>query len=146
MAVSQWSRFWKWRVRFWGIWSLKWQLPQLSVFWGMIYFLANHINVHHTLFFCRSLFSSSFFRFALYACRRFVRAAQESSDVSVLQMEFLSGYVAELSLLDYGMLCYAPSTIAASAIFLAKLMLLPKKLPWVWTMLFVFLLNMWKTD
>lgn len=48
-----------------------------------------------------------------------------------MQLECLANYVAELSLLEYTMLHYAPSLIAASAIFLAKYILLPSKRPWV---------------
>lgn len=39
-------------------------------------------------------------------------------------------YIAELSLLEYSMLHYAPSLIAASAIFLAKFILAPSRRPW----------------
>ncbi|KAJ4838348.1 hypothetical protein Tsubulata_026396 [Turnera subulata] len=62
--------------------------------------------------------------------RRFVRAAQGISEVPSMQLECLANYITELSLLEYSMLCYAPSIIAASAIFLAKYMLLPSKRPW----------------
>ncbi|KAL5779368.1 hypothetical protein ACOSQ2_010105 [Xanthoceras sorbifolium] len=62
--------------------------------------------------------------------RRFVRAAQGINEVPSMQLECLANYLAELSLLEYSMVCYAPSLIAASAIFLAKYMLLPSKRPW----------------
>ncbi|XP_043689779.1 cyclin-A1-4-like [Telopea speciosissima] len=62
--------------------------------------------------------------------RRFVRAVQGSNEVSLLQLECLTNYLAELSLLEYGMLRYAPSLIAASAIFLANFILHPSKRPW----------------
>ncbi|CAA6665729.1 unnamed protein product [Spirodela intermedia] len=62
--------------------------------------------------------------------RRFVRAAQHSEDVPPLHLEFLANYVAELSLLEYSFLSFSPSIIAASAIFLAKFILLPTKRPW----------------
>ncbi|KAL3353594.1 hypothetical protein AABB24_018357 [Solanum stoloniferum] len=62
--------------------------------------------------------------------RRFVRAAQGLNEVLSLQLEHLASYIAELSLLEYNMLCYAPSLIAASAIFLAKYILLPSVKPW----------------
>ncbi|MQM18053.1 hypothetical protein Taro_051037 [Colocasia esculenta] len=62
--------------------------------------------------------------------RRFVRAAHHSDEAPLLQLEFLANYLAELSLLEYGLLCYPPSVIAASAIFLAKFILLPTKRPW----------------
>ncbi|XP_020212690.1 cyclin-A1-1 [Cajanus cajan] len=62
--------------------------------------------------------------------RRFVRAAQGVDEVPSLQLECLTNYIAELSLLEYSMLCYAPSLIAASAIFLAKFILFPSKKPW----------------
>ncbi|XP_077251039.1 cyclin A1;1 [Tasmannia lanceolata] len=62
--------------------------------------------------------------------RRFVRAAQGSNEVPMLQLEFLANYLAELSLLEYNFLCYPPSLIAASAIFLAKFILVPSKRPW----------------
>ncbi|KAL5722560.1 Cyclin-A1-1 [Ranunculus cassubicifolius] len=62
--------------------------------------------------------------------RRFVHAALGSNEVPSLQLECLGNYVAELSLLEYNMLCYSPSLIAASAIFLAKFILQPTKRPW----------------
>ncbi|RDX87209.1 Cyclin-A1-1, partial [Mucuna pruriens] len=62
--------------------------------------------------------------------RRFVRAARGIDEVPSLQLECLTNYIAELSLLEYNMLCYAPSLIAASAIFLAKFILFPSKKPW----------------
>ncbi|RWV98801.1 hypothetical protein GW17_00038332 [Ensete ventricosum] len=62
--------------------------------------------------------------------RRFIRAAQGSDEVPALQLEFLASYVAEISLLEYSLLCYAPSLVASSAIFLAKFILQPAKRPW----------------
>ncbi|CAK8567393.1 unnamed protein product [Lathyrus sativus] len=62
--------------------------------------------------------------------RRFVRAAQGIDEVPSLQLECLTNYIAELSLLEYSMLCYAPSLVAASSIFLAKFMLFPSAKPW----------------
>ncbi|PSS19901.1 Cyclin-A1-1 like [Actinidia chinensis var. chinensis] len=62
--------------------------------------------------------------------RRFVRAAQAVNEAPSMQLECLANYLAELSLLEYSMLCYAPSVIAASAIFLAKYILIPSKRPW----------------
>ncbi|KAI4337848.1 hypothetical protein L6164_016217 [Bauhinia variegata] len=62
--------------------------------------------------------------------RRFVRAAQGVNEVPSLQLECLASYIAELSLLEYSMLHYAPSLIAASAIFLAKFILFPSNKPW----------------
>ncbi|ESW09449.1 hypothetical protein PHAVU_009G128200 [Phaseolus vulgaris] len=62
--------------------------------------------------------------------RRFVRAAQGVDEVPSLQLECLTNYIAELSLLEYSMLCYAPSLIAASAIFLARFILFPSTKPW----------------
>ncbi|KAL5732048.1 Cyclin-A1-3 [Ranunculus cassubicifolius] len=62
--------------------------------------------------------------------RRFVHAALGSNEVPSLQLECLGNYVAELSLLEYNMLWYSPSLIAASAIFLAKFILQPAKRPW----------------
>uniref|UniRef100_A0A0E0FJ45 Cyclin C-terminal domain-containing protein n=1 Tax=Oryza nivara TaxID=4536 RepID=A0A0E0FJ45_ORYNI len=47
-----------------------------------------------------------------------------------LHLEFLANYVAELSLLEYNLLSYPPSLVAASAIFLAKFILQPAKHPW----------------
>ncbi|KAK3006588.1 hypothetical protein RJ639_016118 [Escallonia herrerae] len=62
--------------------------------------------------------------------RRFVRAAQGVNEAPSLQLECLANYLAELSLLEYTMLCYTPSLIAASAIFLAKYVLFPSRKPW----------------
>ncbi|KAJ7965515.1 Cyclin [Quillaja saponaria] len=62
--------------------------------------------------------------------RRFVRAAQGINEVPSLQLECLTNYIAELSLLEYSMLCYAPSLVAAASIFLANFILFPSKKPW----------------
>ncbi|CAM8878165.1 unnamed protein product [Rhodiola kirilowii] len=62
--------------------------------------------------------------------RRFVRAAQDINEVPSLQLECMANYIAELSLLEYNMLRYAPSLVAASSIFLAKYILLPTRKPW----------------
>lgn len=43
-------------------------------------------------------------------------------------LHFLSNYLTELSLLDYGMLSFLPSVIAAAGVYLANLML--KRQPW----------------
>ncbi|PRQ47093.1 putative cyclin [Rosa chinensis] len=61
---------------------------------------------------------------------RFVRAAQGANELPSLHLECLANYLAELSLLDYSMLCYASSLIAASAIFLANYIMIPSKRPW----------------
>ncbi|GKC39038.1 G2/mitotic-specific cyclin C13-1-like protein [Tanacetum coccineum] len=61
---------------------------------------------------------------------RFIRIAQEDYDTPNLQLEFLSYYLAELSLLEYGCIKFLPSMIAASVTFLAKFMLKPKSHPW----------------
>lgn len=65
---------------------------------------------------------------------RFVRAAQGINEVPSMQLDYLANYLTELSLLEYGMLCYSPSLIAASAIFLAKFILNPSKRPWTLTL------------
>ncbi|KAJ4700730.1 Cyclin [Melia azedarach] len=63
--------------------------------------------------------------------RRFIRAAQGSNKAAAsMQFECLASYILELSLLEYKMLCYAPSLIAASATFLANFILFPSKKPW----------------
>lgn len=49
-----------------------------------------------------------------------------------LQLEFLGSYLCELSLLDYSMLRFLPSLVAASAVFVARLTLDPHTHPWVW--------------
>ncbi|PWZ30164.1 Cyclin-A1-1 [Zea mays] len=62
--------------------------------------------------------------------RRFARAAQACDEDPALHLEFLANYIAELSLLEYSLLSYPPSLIAASAIFLARFILQPTKYPW----------------
>ncbi|KAG9159207.1 hypothetical protein Leryth_024469 [Lithospermum erythrorhizon] len=42
----------------------------------------------------------------------------------------LADYIAELHLLDYSMICFMPSMVAASAVFLAKFILKPYWNPW----------------
>ncbi|XP_022772336.1 cyclin-A1-4-like isoform X2 [Durio zibethinus] len=67
---------------------------------------------------------------ARFFLRQFVHAAQMINQVQSMQFECLASYIAELSLLEYTMLHYAPSQIAASAAFLAKFILSPSKKPW----------------
>ncbi|KAJ4874303.1 Cyclin-A1-2 [Raphanus sativus] len=62
--------------------------------------------------------------------RRFVRAAKGKTEVPSLLFESLASYLSELSLLDYAMLRYAPSLVAASAVFLARYILHPSRKPW----------------
>ncbi|KAM1224984.1 hypothetical protein ACFX2G_044758 [Malus domestica] len=67
---------------------------------------------------------------AMCFLRRFCFAAQKTSEVPSEHFWCLASYIAELSLVEYSMLCYAPSLIAASAAFLAKYILSPLKKPW----------------
>lgn len=62
--------------------------------------------------------------------RRFSRVGQEDVDASDLQFEFLSCYLAELSLLDYNCIKFLPSLVAASVVFVARFMFRPKTHPW----------------
>ncbi|XP_061352633.1 cyclin-A1-4-like [Gastrolobium bilobum] len=62
--------------------------------------------------------------------RRFIIVAKRTCEVPLMQLEYLADYLAELSLIEYGMLKYSPSLIAASATFLAIYILLPRKKPW----------------
>ncbi|KVH98294.1 G2/mitotic-specific cyclin C13-1-like [Cynara cardunculus var. scolymus] len=62
--------------------------------------------------------------------RRFTRIAQEDYDTPNLRFEFLSYYLAELSLLDYSLIKFLPSMVAASVTFLSRFILKPKSHPW----------------
>ncbi|CAN4088950.1 unnamed protein product [Withania somnifera] len=62
--------------------------------------------------------------------RRFIRAAQASYKNPKLELEFLSNYLAELTLMEYGFLKFAPSAIAASSVFLARWTLDQSIHPW----------------
>ncbi|CAN6317638.1 unnamed protein product [Urochloa humidicola] len=63
--------------------------------------------------------------------RMFIRSAQEDNKKNPsLPLEFLGSYLAELSLLDYGLLRFLPSLIAASVVFVARLTLDPHTHPW----------------
>ncbi|CAL4898263.1 unnamed protein product [Urochloa decumbens] len=62
--------------------------------------------------------------------RRFTRSAHEDKKQSILLMEFLGSYLAELSLLDYGCLRFLPSVVAASVMFVARLTIDPDVNPW----------------
>ncbi|GAU22853.1 hypothetical protein TSUD_282200 [Trifolium subterraneum] len=62
--------------------------------------------------------------------RRFIIVADKTCEVPLMQLEYLADYIAELSLLEYDMLEYTPSLVAASATLLAKYILLPRKKPW----------------
>ncbi|KAF8095163.1 hypothetical protein N665_0339s0033 [Sinapis alba] len=65
-----------------------------------------------------------------YFIRRFTRVAQEDFKVPHLQLEPLSCYLSELSLLDYKSVKFVPSMLAASAVFLARFIIRPKQHPW----------------
>ncbi|KAE8718415.1 Cyclin-A2-3 [Hibiscus syriacus] len=77
-----------------------------------------------------------YFGFQLFAptaktfLRRFLRAAQASYTAPSLELENLANYLAELTLIDYGFLNFAPSMVAASAVFLAKWTLDQSCHPW----------------
>ncbi|KAJ7965561.1 Cyclin [Quillaja saponaria] len=62
--------------------------------------------------------------------RKFVVVAQENNKAPNLQLEFLTYYLAELSLLDYNLVKFPPSLVAASVVFLAKFIIMPKRQPW----------------
>ncbi|XP_039117497.1 cyclin-A2-1 [Dioscorea cayenensis subsp. rotundata] len=62
--------------------------------------------------------------------RRFLRAAQTSSEVPTPALGFLANYLAELTLVDYDFLKYLPSKIAASAVFLTRWTLDQSEHPW----------------
>ncbi|CAK9168457.1 unnamed protein product [Ilex paraguariensis] len=62
--------------------------------------------------------------------RRFIHAAQVSSKVPCVELEFLANYLAELALMEYSFLKFLPSLIAASAVFLARWTLDQSEYPW----------------
>uniref|UniRef100_A0A0D9XU50 Cyclin C-terminal domain-containing protein n=1 Tax=Leersia perrieri TaxID=77586 RepID=A0A0D9XU50_9ORYZ len=57
------------------------------------------------------------------ACFGYGSFCPELPEDPALQLEFLANFVAGLSLLEYNLLSYPPSLVAASAIFLAKFIL-----------------------
>ncbi|GAU41236.1 hypothetical protein TSUD_280350 [Trifolium subterraneum] len=72
--------------------------------------------------------------FVLSYLNRLVKLQFQFKDrwqVPLMQLEYLADYIVELSLLEYDMLKYTPSLVAASATLLAKYILLPRKKPWV---------------
>ncbi|XP_020095933.1 cyclin-A3-1-like [Ananas comosus] len=62
--------------------------------------------------------------------RQFMMVAREDVEYSKLLLEFLANYLAELTLLDYGCIGFLPSIVAASAVFLARFTIKPKRHPW----------------
>nr|XP_043612132.1 cyclin-A1-1-like [Erigeron canadensis] len=73
----------------------------------------------------------NFFRFEMNAptvtCFLSLFLAQVDMTMGIdhpMRLYYLASYISELSLLEYNMLCYAPSLVAASAIFLARFILL----------------------
>ncbi|MED6162032.1 cyclin [Stylosanthes scabra] len=56
--------------------------------------------------------------------------ASQDKKIKNSQIEFLSCYLAELSLLDYSCVKFLPSMIAASVIFLARFIIWPVVHPW----------------
>ncbi|ESW08720.1 hypothetical protein PHAVU_009G069100 [Phaseolus vulgaris] len=62
--------------------------------------------------------------------RRFADVASDNQKAPNLLFEFLSCYLAELSLMDYDCLRILPSIVAASAVFLARFIISPEVHPW----------------
>nr|GEW10141.1 cyclin A/B/D/E [Tanacetum cinerariifolium] len=62
--------------------------------------------------------------------RRFILAAQSSYKAPVVELEYLSSYLAELTLTEYSFLKFRPSLVAASAVYLAKWTLDQIEHPW----------------
>ncbi|KAI6680113.1 hypothetical protein NL676_033994 [Syzygium grande] len=62
--------------------------------------------------------------------RRFVQAAQVSSEVPSIELEYLSNYLAEITLVEYSFLKFLPSLTAASAVLLARWTLNQADNPW----------------
>lgn len=62
--------------------------------------------------------------------RTFSQAGREDEKYPPLKLGFLSCYLAELSLLDYGCLRFLPSLVAASAVFVSRYAIDPKSHPW----------------
>ncbi|KAI3761133.1 hypothetical protein L1987_51541 [Smallanthus sonchifolius] len=62
--------------------------------------------------------------------RRLTVVAQEDYETPNLKLEFLSYYLAELSLLEYSCLKFLPSMVAASVIFLSRFTLKRLSHPW----------------
>ncbi|KAI3821247.1 hypothetical protein L1987_08810 [Smallanthus sonchifolius] len=62
--------------------------------------------------------------------RRFVRAAHGVNEAPSMHLECMASYISELSLVEYNMLRYAPSLVAASSIFLARFILSTSQNPW----------------
>ncbi|KAK1312490.1 Cyclin-A3-1 [Acorus calamus] len=60
----------------------------------------------------------------------FIKISQEDCEKPDMKLEFLSNYLAELSLLDYECVRFLPSMVAASAIFLARFTINPEVHPW----------------
>ncbi|KAH1109733.1 hypothetical protein AAZX31_04G042500 [Glycine max] len=67
---------------------------------------------------------------AITFLRRFLGVASENQKSPNLKIEFLSFYLAELSLMDYDCIRFLPSTVAASVIFLARFIISPEVHPW----------------
>ncbi|XP_025808108.1 cyclin-A1-4-like isoform X2 [Panicum hallii] len=70
----------------------------------------------------------------LSSCQFYVLSQQAETffflQGSTLHLEFLANYICELSLLEYSLLCYLPSLVAASSVFLARFILKPTTNPW----------------
>lgn len=107
-----------WDVNFWYLF--------IELFYRRFVRAAQGVNEVSSLC-CLPSFSNEII---LELCPKYVYLAA-FAQAPLLQLECLANYIAELSLLEYNMLCFAPSLIAASSIFLARFILLPSKRPWV---------------
>eukprot|EP00897_Mesotaenium_endlicherianum_P008904 jgi/Mesen1/8041/ME000428S07246 len=89
--------------------------------------LKNHTGLSQIL----SDYSPSFI--AMSYGRRFIRAAQVGY-MNNLQLECLAKYLGEIALLEYSVIQFVPSVIAASAVFLAEVILHPQGRSWTPTL------------
>ncbi|KAL8143895.1 hypothetical protein V2J09_016927 [Rumex salicifolius] len=62
--------------------------------------------------------------------RRFIQAAQATTENPSVDVEYLANYLAELTLVEYSFLKFLPSLIAASAVFLARWTIDQSVHPW----------------
>ncbi|KAL5056901.1 hypothetical protein RYX36_028505 [Vicia faba] len=67
-----------------------------------------------------------------YFIRRYMRAAHASYEkhIETLNLDFVTKFLAELTITDYGFLKYLPSKIAASSIFLVRWTVFQAHHPW----------------
>ncbi|XP_051136235.1 putative cyclin-A3-1 [Andrographis paniculata] len=101
---------------------------------NFVYITDNSFTIEEVMEMEKDVLKFINFEIGLPTTKTFLRimseAVQEEPEFSDPEFDRLCSYLGELSLTDYSCICNTPSIVAASAIFLAKLIIQPTCHPW----------------